>query len=128
MILVKTKIGPSSIHGTGLFAAELIPKGTAVWKFVPVFDHEYPKDFTALLSPVAQEQFLNYAYISKETGNYILCADDMRFINHSANPNVINIPNGEQEGLDIAARDIFVGEELTYDYNVFTEGPPTNAV
>ena len=38
MLLVKTRLAPSTIHGIGLFADEFIPKGTEVWKFVPGFD------------------------------------------------------------------------------------------
>jgi len=122
MILVKTKLRPSPVHGIGVFADEFIPKGTPVWKFVRGFDSEFPPEFPTTLSIPAREQFLNYAYISKETGNYILCADDTRFFNHSETPNVINVPSSEQEGLDIAAHDIHPGEEILYNYNVFAEG------
>lgn len=34
MLLVKTRLGISSIHGIGLFADELIPKGTVTWRFM----------------------------------------------------------------------------------------------
>jgi SET domain-containing protein len=122
VILVKIKIGPSSIHGIGCFAAESIPKGTPVWKFVRGFDQEFPIDFVETLSASAREQFLNYAYISRATGNYILCSDDTRFFNHSDTPNIVNTSaDGEQEGLDIAASDIKIGDELLYDYRVFAD-------
>ena len=42
MLLVKTRTGRSPIHGTGLFAAEPIAKGTAVWRFTPTFDLDLP--------------------------------------------------------------------------------------
>ncbi len=89
------------------------------------FDSEFPPDFPSTLSIPAREQFLSYAYISKETGNYILCTDDTRFFNHSETLNVIDTPSSEQEGLDIAARDIQPGEEILYNYNVFSEGAPS---
>jgi hypothetical protein len=38
MLNVKTKIGPSSIEGIGLFSNEYIPKNTLVWTFVKGVD------------------------------------------------------------------------------------------
>lgn len=120
MIYVKTKLKESLIHGIGCFADEDIPRGTLIWKFTKGFDQEFGLDFPEKLCKTTREQFLKYAYISKTTGNYILCTDDTRFFNHSKNNNVINISDdNEQEGIDIAATDIQAGEELTYDYNVF---------
>ena len=46
----------------------------------------------------------------------MLCFDDSRFMNHSETP---TIEDGEPYGLgdgDIAVRDIYEGEELTYNY------------
>ena len=117
---MKTKIKESSIHGIGCFADENIQKGTIIWKFVKEFDQEFPRDFIQKLSNASRQQFLKYAYVSKTTGNYILCSDDTRFFNHSNESNVKNVAlEGEQEGIDIANRDILCGEELTYDYRVF---------
>jgi SET domain-containing protein len=120
MLYVKTKLDKSDIHGIGCFADEDISKGTIVWKFVPSFDQEFPRDFIQKLSTPTRQQVLKYAYVSKSTGNYILCSDDTRFFNHSDDNNIQNIAlEGEQEGIDIANRDIKAGEELTYNYNVF---------
>lgn len=33
MLLVETYIGPSDIHGIGLFAAKKIKKGTSIWEY-----------------------------------------------------------------------------------------------
>ena len=58
--------------------------------------------------------------INKKTNKYILCADDARFFNHSDNPTCIDsdsIP--DEEGIDVAARDLESGEELTCNYKVF---------
>src|SRR3954469_1637143 len=38
MLLVKTRLGPSTIHGIGVFADEDIPRGTIVWSFNPLID------------------------------------------------------------------------------------------
>jgi hypothetical protein len=121
MLLVKTKIGPSKIHGVGLFAAEFISKGTPTWRFKPGFDLAVTqKDIDALLD-VAQGAFKNYCYKSNLTGRYILCFDDARYFNHDENANCIEDPSYEIEGEtgDIAARDIAEGEELTNNYAAF---------
>ena len=116
MILVKTKIGQSKINGIGLFANQFIPKGTLVQKFMPGFDLIIPESDIQKLSEPAREQFLKYAYKNKD-GQYILCFDDTRFLNHSDNPNLISIDPVEE--IDIAARDIQKGEELTVNYKEF---------
>ncbi|HHT9130555.1 MAG TPA: hypothetical protein ACFYEC_06800 [Candidatus Brocadiaceae bacterium] len=69
MMLVRAKTGPSTIHGVGLFAIEFIPKGTKVWEFTNGFDLVLTKEEVENLSKPAQEQFLNYAYLSKKAGN-----------------------------------------------------------
>lgn len=56
--------------------------------------------------------------------NYILCADNARFFNHSDNPNthVVEDPEDE-ETADVASKDIQIGEELTVDYREFDADP-----
>ncbi|OGC52058.1 hypothetical protein A2982_02455 [candidate division WWE3 bacterium RIFCSPLOWO2_01_FULL_39_13] len=120
MLLVKTKIGPSKINGIGLFADQFIPKETPVWKFMPGFDLVISKDQIQNLSEPARKQFLKYAYFNPETSKYILCFDDARFSNHSNNPNTISVDSfDDEEGVDVAARDIQEGEELTCNYKEF---------
>ena len=117
MLLIKTKIGPSKIAGIGLFADQLISKGAPVWKLMPDFDIEITKDDLTKLSEPAREQVLNYVYMNRRKGTYILCFDDARFFNHSSNPNV---SSSEDDGItDVALRDIQIGEELTQDYGNF---------
>jgi uncharacterized protein len=62
MLLVSTVIGPSQIHGLGLFAAEPIPRGGKVWQFHPALDLVVPEAEVAQLPGVAQAYFRNYAY------------------------------------------------------------------
>jgi SET domain-containing protein len=123
MLLVKTKIGPSEISGIGLFADEFIPKGTPTWKFMPGFDLKISREKLAALSEPGRSQFLNYAYLNIRTGNYILCFDDARFFNHADEANCISTDptTGDEEGIDIAARDIRLGEELTNNYREFDD-------
>lgn len=120
MLLVKTKIGLSNVHGMGLFADEFIPKGTPIWEFTEGFDLRCQEQDLTRLSEATQEQFLNYCYHSSVDGSYILCFDDARFFNHSHTPNVKSIDSPKHtEGMDIALRDIQPGEELTCDCREF---------
>ncbi|MDP3956711.1 MAG: SET domain-containing protein [bacterium] len=115
---MKTKIGPSKIHGIGLFADELIPNGTILWKYVPGFDLRFTKEEVEKL-PEAVQKFIHfYDYESKDTGYLVICADNARFYNHSEDPNTegIDLPETDGEGGDVAARDIHLGEEITCDY------------
>ena len=115
MILIKTKIGPSKIHGTGLFAEQFIPKGTVTWKYDPMFDTGFTQNDIEQMSEPARKIFLWYAYYDFEQDKYILCFDDQRFINHSKNNfNIKSTPK-----MDIAVKDIKSGEELLCNYNKF---------
>lgn len=117
MLLVRTTIGLSNIHGIGIFAAEFIPKDTIIWKFQPGFDLKLSEEAIQQLAPPALEQTLKYSYL--ENGEYILCSDDARFFNYSRTP---NCTTDELKRYTIAARDIQAGEELTEDYEEFDNG------
>ena len=120
VLLIRTSIGKSEIDGVGLFADEDIKKGTIIWRYEPPIDQEYTLEEINKLSPVLQEFMAKYAYLHGRTGKYILCGDNARFTNHSDTPNMLaHYPENLEEGIDIAARDIRRGEELTCDYNSF---------
>ena len=116
MLLVKTKIGLSNLHGIGLFADQFIPKGTATWKEVSPFDQQISTDEIQKLSDPAKEMFFKYSYLCKHSKKYILCFDKARFMNHSETPNTTWLDDSLQ---DIAIRDIYLGEELTCNYRLF---------
>jgi SET domain-containing protein len=117
MLLVKTTIGPSPIHGIGVFAAEAIPKGTVMWRLERGFDLELTQEQVDRLSPPAREKTLHYAYKDPRTDLYVLCMDDARFYNYSEAANSAKDPAEPER--DIALRDIRPGEEITYDYGSF---------
>jgi uncharacterized protein len=119
MLLVKTKLACSRIHGIGLFADEFIPKGTLIWKFNPVIDISLTKEQIEELAKPSCEQIQKYTYRSMISGLYVLCGDDARFFNHSLIPNCHDICESEEQDLTIASRDIHPGEELTCDYALF---------
>lgn len=119
MLLVKTRLGLSKISGIGLYADNFIPKGTVIWRFTPYLDLKFNEEEYQLFKLNYNcERIDNYVYKSKISGCYILCSDDARFINHSSQPNTIDTQD-EVEGLTIACRDIYPGEEITSDYQLF---------
>jgi uncharacterized protein len=115
MLLVKTFLAPSKIHGIGLFAAEHIRKGTVIWRMNPTIDLELTEEQVASLAESAREQIEKYTYLDLVRGKMVLCGDDARFFNHDDAPNCLDYPDRDG-GKTIAARDIDAGEELTCDY------------
>ena len=116
MLLVRVSVRPSSINGLGVFAEEPIARGTGVWRFTPGFDLELDPSVLDLQPPLQRARLLHYGYVDARLGKYVLCCDDARFLNHSAQPSLIQDLSTERHGVDRAARDIAVGEELTVDY------------
>ena len=121
MLLVPTRIGPSAIHGIGVFAVAPIVKGTPVWRFEKGLDMEFAPDFAAHFPEHVRAFFAQYGYVDRNLNRLILCFDDARFVNHSDAPNVGTDYAQDPHGLDLALRDIAAGEELTMDYAGFEE-------
>jgi uncharacterized protein len=116
MLLVRTRIERSTIHGLGLFAAEDIAKNTPIWRFTPGFDLDLDPCVFDNQPAAFREQLLHYGYIDPRLNRYVLCCDDARFINHSSTPNILSDFSLDCHGVDVAARGIKAGEELTIDY------------
>jgi SET domain-containing protein len=112
MLLVKTYIDKSPIHGLGVFAGEFIRKGTKIWRFVEGFDRCYtPKQFAKLPKP-AKEFLKSYGY--RVDGEILFTVDNDHYINHSDDPNTYL-----RNGYTIAHRNIRQGMEITNDYREF---------
>ena len=118
MLLVKTYLDRSRIHGIGLFAAERIPKGTVLWRRSPEIDLFLDPAELERLAPAARAQIEKYTYLDQVVGKLVLCGDDARFFNHADDPNCHDFPDADG-GTTVAARDIEEGEELTSDYSSF---------
>jgi SET domain-containing protein len=118
MLRVKTKLGNSSLHGIGLFADEFIPKGTITWQYDPEFDTAFTHDQIYRMPSAAKTIFWHYAYLDKELDKFILCSDDQRFINHKD----VDFNIKSTTKIDVANRDINIGEELICNYNGFEDG------
>src|SRR5271167_2822884 len=86
MLLVKTYLKESKIHGIGCFANERIPQGTTIWVFNPLIDSLHTEWQLSQLSPACQEQIRKYAYWDTQWSAFVLCGDDSRFFNHSDTP------------------------------------------
>lgn len=120
MLLVKASIRPSPIHGLGCFAEEPIRKGQVVWQFDPRLDVVIPYDALGTF-PQPVQDFLNmYGYVTLRGDSkvIVLCGDHAKHMNHSDAPNCVDAFVDGVE-VNIAARDIAAGEELTCDYYSF---------
>lgn len=117
MLKVRTRIGKSGIHGTGLFADQFIPKNTITWEYTPGLDIDLTKETVDSLNPLQKQYILYYSYFDNNRGKYILCSDNQRFINHTTQKDKENVLSTPDK--DIAFRDIQIGEELLCDYNKF---------
>jgi hypothetical protein len=116
MLIVKTYVAPSSIHGLGVFAAEPLRAGTLIWVFDPVIDQEISDEHLAALPDAVRDIAMTRSF-KGENGTTILSRDNGVFLNHSENPNL----SGGMEG-SVAVRDISAGEELTEDYRLLPPG------
>jgi SET domain-containing protein len=124
MLLIKTRLGESAIHGLGLFAGEAIARGTVVWRFTPGFDLDADRQSLDELDRPLRDYLLHYGYIDVRTGRFVLCCDHARFINHSDAPNIGPVFDSDPHGTDIALRDIAAGEEITTDYALIEDSRP----
>ncbi len=71
-------------------------------------------------SNVARAAIETYTYVHPQTGLFVYCLDNARFMNHSDDPTTAGVHSeGSIEGHDVAVRDIAEGEELTCDYRLF---------
>jgi SET domain-containing protein len=111
---VPTYLAPSGIHGVGVFTPEFIPAGSVIWTFDPEVDWTLSADDVNHFPEAYRPKIRAYCYLD-ESGVYILCGDNARFMNHSEEPNCDDWTSRST----LAWRDIQAGEELTCDYRAF---------
>jgi hypothetical protein len=115
MLLVKTYLDRSKIHGLGVFAAERIKKGAKIWRFVDGYDRCWtPKQFAKLPKP-ARDYLNDYAY--NADGEILFTVDNDHYINHSERANTF-----WKNGYVIARVSIPKDGEITNDYREFDPG------
>jgi hypothetical protein len=96
--------------GHGVFATRFIPRGTITWA-LDEFDQVLAPARVAALAPAQRAQVEEYAYVDAR-GDYVLCWDLGRYVNHGCDPT----SRGIGPAFEIAVRDIEPGEQLTSDY------------
>lgn len=104
--------------GYGVVATRKIPMGTITWAH-DKFDKVFTPEEVHSLEPIYQEIIKKFSF-RNQTGNPVLCWDFGRFVNHSFNANCMSTAYN----LEIAIRDINVGEELTDDYGFLNISVP----
>jgi len=121
------EVKSSNIHGLGLFAKKLIPKGTIWWHARPqdvliISKNQFLTLDTSRKSSLMEnymQSLLTYSYYERDLDALIFCLDDSRFVNHSFNANS-GASEDENGFCSVALRDIQQGEEITEDYSKYT--------
>lgn len=108
----------NDIMGYGVFATKLIPKGTITWT-LDKLDQIFTPTQVQTMDRIYQDLIDKYTYRNSE-GNFVLCWDIARYVNHSFNSSCITTAYE----FEIAVRDIYPGEELTDDYGYLNVTEP----
>ena len=96
--------------GYGVYATRAIPAGTIVWTLCPL-DRRFSAAERAALAQPSRDLVDLYAYVDA-AGDFILCWDHGRFVNHSCQPAMVGL--GPE--IEVAVRDLAPGDELSCDY------------
>jgi len=96
--------------GYGVVAKKIIPKGTITW-VQDELDQVYTPKQVGKMEKLSQQLIDKYTFRNNK-GNFVLCWDLAKYVNHSFKSNCISTAYD----FEIAVRDILPGEELTDDY------------
>ena len=107
--------------GHGVVATQFIPAGTIAW-VLDALDREFTLQQFQQFDPLYQNILDTYSYRNSK-GNYVLCWDHGRFVNHSFKSNCLSTAYD----FEIAIRDIQPGEQLTDDYGYLNVDTPFRA-
>ncbi|MEI8112423.1 MAG: SET domain-containing protein-lysine N-methyltransferase [Bacteroidia bacterium] len=110
-----TGVQNSSVHGKGVFAKKIIPKGTRVFEYAGerVLKANLSQDLVNGLTSLVYVMNLNETLaIDGERGG-----NDARFINHSCDPNCEVLYFNETPYV-YAMHEIQEGQELHFDYKL----------
>lgn len=119
MMLVRTELRASSIHGIGVFLTEHVRSGQPIWRFDSRIDRVYSDDEVRDFPELLQEFLRTYSTLHAELKMWVLCGDNGRHFNHSDRPNTRSL--GIAFGDDVAAHDLPAGTELTSDYRTICD-------
>lgn len=107
--------------GYGVVATKLIPKGTITWA-LDQLDRSFTREQLNGFDQVYKDILETYSYRNSQ-GDYVLCWDHGRFVNHSFNSNCLTTAYE----FELAIRDILPGEQLTDDYGYLNISEPFKA-
>ena len=107
--------------GYGVVATERIPKGTITW-VLDKLDREYT-GLELMSYEEPYQQILSKYCFRNNSGRFVLCWDNGRFVNHSFRSNCL----ATAYDCEVAIRDILPGEELTDDYGYLNLTEPFRA-
>ena len=108
--------------GYGVVATEFIPAGTITW-VLDQLDRDFSPEAFNAMDPIYKTILDTYSYRNNK-GNFVLCWDNGRFVNHSFNSNCFTTAYD----FEIAIRDIQPGEQLTDDYGYLNITEPFEGV
>lgn len=107
--------------GYGVVATDFIPAGTITW-VLDKLDREFSPSQLEGMDEIYLQILDTYSYRNNK-GNFVLCWDNARFVNHSFNSNCLSTAYD----FEIAVRDIHPGEQLTDDYGYLNITQPFRA-
>ncbi len=123
MIFPKTELQYISTEiGYGVVAKEFIPAGTITW-VLDKLDREFTPEEFQNMDPIYQD-ILDFYTFRNNQGNFVLCWDNGRYVNHSFNSNCLSTAYD----FEVAIRDIHPGEQLTDDYGYLNIDKPFRGV
>ncbi|GAA3754690.1 SET domain-containing protein [Flavobacterium ginsengiterrae] len=108
--------------GYGVVASKFIPKGTITW-VQDDLDQIFKRDQISCMTPLIKQFLTKYSFRNKN-GDYVLCWDNAKFVNHSFTPSCFST----SYDFEIAIRDIHPGEELTDDYGYLNVEEPFTCI
>lgn len=108
--------------GYGVVATEFIPMGTITWA-LDRLDREFTPYQIQEMEPMYRDILSTYTYRNNK-GNFVLCWDNGRYVNHSFHANCLTTAYD----FEIAIRDIQPGEQLTDDYGYLNITEPFRGI
>ena len=119
MMMVRTELRLSAIHGIGVFLTEPVKAGQLIWRFDSRIDRVFSDAELEELPELAQDFLRTYSTLHADLRLWVLCGDNGRHFNHSDRPNTRSL--GIAFGDDVAAFDLPAGTELTSDYRTICD-------
>ena len=124
---VLTRLGPSPIHGIGVFAIVDIPAGTDIFSEKGSTDDDFLEvpeaEVRAMPDGPIKKLYFDFCVLDDGTFYCPKSFNEMTpswYLNSSKEPNC----KAESEGIYfVPLRDIKAGEELTVDYDTYSEEP-----